>query len=70
MASPVVWFLYNAMVFGDWLDFMRGPYSAKAIELRTATAGAGPPHPGWHNLWVSLKFFVKTAEMDAGGERW
>ncbi|HEY3629232.1 MAG TPA: glycosyltransferase family 39 protein [Terracidiphilus sp.] len=70
MASPVVWFLYNAMVFGDWLDFMRGPYSAKAIELRTATAGAGPPHPGWHNLWVSLKFFVKNAEMDAVGERW
>ena len=23
--------------FGDWLEFARGPYSAKAIELRTAT---------------------------------
>lgn len=70
VASPIVWFSYNAVVFGDWLDFMRGPYSAKAIELRTATPGNGPPHPGWHNLWASLKFFVKTAEMDAAGERW
>jgi hypothetical protein len=70
VASPVVWFSYNAVVFGDWLDFMRGPYSATAIELRTATPGAGPPHPGWHNLWVSLQFFVKTAEMDAAGKRW
>jgi energy-coupling factor transporter transmembrane protein EcfT len=70
VASPLVWFSYNAVVFGDWLDFMRGPYSAKAIEIRTATPGNGPPHPGWHNLWVSLQFFVKTAEMDAAGERW
>ncbi len=70
MASPIAWFAYNAVVFGDWLDFMRGPYSAKAIELRTATPGAGPPHPGWHNTWVSLKFFVKTAEMDAAALRW
>ena len=70
VASPVVWFSYNAIVFGDWLDFMRGPYSALAIELRTAAPGTGPPHPGWHNLWVSLKFFLKAAKMDAAGERW
>src|SRR4051812_43023327 len=70
IASPVVWLSYNAVVFGDWLDFARGPYSAKAIELRTATPGGGPPHPGWHNPWVSLTFFVKTAELDAAGGRW
>jgi hypothetical protein len=69
-AAPLVWFSYNAVVFGDWLDFMRGPYSAKAIEIRTATPGSGPPHPGWHNPWVSLKFFVKAALMDAAGARW
>jgi len=70
VAAPVVWCTYNAVVFGDWLDFARGPYSAKAIELRTATPGAGPPHPGWHNPWVALEFFVKAAEMDGAGERW
>jgi hypothetical protein len=70
LAAPVVWFAYNATVFGDWLDFARGPYSAKAIELRTATPGSGPPHPGWHDPWVSLLFFVRTAELDASAELW
>jgi 4-amino-4-deoxy-L-arabinose transferase-like glycosyltransferase len=70
VAAPVIWCAYNAVVFGDWLDFARGPYSAKAIEMRTATPGSGPPHPGWHNLWVSLIFYVKCAEMDAAALAW
>ncbi|MFZ0747119.1 MAG: hypothetical protein WAM85_22140 [Terracidiphilus sp.] len=70
VAAPVTWFVYNATVFGDWLDFARGPYSARAIEIRTTTSGASPPHPGWHNPWVSLLFFVKTAEMDAAALAW
>jgi hypothetical protein len=70
VAAPLTWFAYNALVFGDWLDFARGPYSAKAIELRTETHGAGPPHPGWHNPWVSLIFFIKTAEMDVTALAW
>ena len=70
VAAPLAWFLYNAVFFGDWLDFARGPYSAVAIELRTATPGSGPPHPGWHDPWVSLLFFVKCAEMDTAPESW
>jgi hypothetical protein len=69
-AAPAAWLIYNATQFGDWLDFARGPYSAKAIELRTASHGPGPPHPGWHNPWVSLKFFLKVAEMDAAAAAW
>ncbi len=65
VAAPIAWFVYNSVGFGDWLYFARGPYSAKAIELRTATHGAGPLHPGWHNPWVGLLFFVKVAELDA-----
>ena len=61
--APAGWMLYNAVVFQDWLDFMRGPYSAKAIEARTASA-AVDPHPGWHNPWVALQYFLKAAEMD------
>jgi hypothetical protein len=64
VAAPIFWFAYNAHAFGDWLFFARGPYSAAAIEVRTATPGF-PPHPGWHNPWVSLLFFVKCAELDA-----
>jgi hypothetical protein len=69
VAAPIAWFVYNFVAFADWLDFMRGPYSAKAIELRTATPGY-PPHPGWHNPWVSLLFFMKAAELDAAALAW
>jgi 4-amino-4-deoxy-L-arabinose transferase-like glycosyltransferase len=70
VAAPIAWFVYNAAAFGDWLEFARGPYSAKAIEIRTAAHGDGPPHPGWHNAWVSLLFFLKCAEMDAAARAW
>jgi hypothetical protein len=70
VAAPMVWFAYNAAVFGDWLDFARGPYSARAIEIRTASPGSGPPHPGWHDPWVSLLFFIRTAEIDTSAELW
>jgi hypothetical protein len=70
VAAPLLWFTYNAIVFGDWLDFARGPYSAAAIEMRTATPGSGPPHPGWHNPWVSFLFFLKCAQLDVAPEAW
>jgi hypothetical protein len=68
-AAPLTWLFYNAVAFGDWLYFARGPYSAKAIEIRTAAPGF-PPHPGWHNPWVSLLFYVKAAEMDTAAASW
>jgi hypothetical protein len=69
VAAPAAWFIYNAAAFGDWLYFLRGPYSAKAIEIRTSVPGF-PPHPGWHNPWVGLIFFLKTAELDAAASAW
>src|SRR5208282_6070074 len=63
-AAPAAWFIYNAAAFGDWLYFLRGPYSAAAIEARTSVPGF-PPHPGWHNPWVALIFFFKCAQLDA-----
>ena len=65
IAAPVFWFIYNSVAFGDWLYFARGPFSAKAIELRTAPMGTGPLHPGWHDPWVALLFFLKAAELDS-----
>ena len=70
IAAPIAWFVYNQLAFGDWLEFSRGPYSAKAIELRTMTPGDGPPHPGWHNMFISAIFFLKAAEMDAMAVAW
>jgi 4-amino-4-deoxy-L-arabinose transferase-like glycosyltransferase len=69
LAAPITWMVYNQVVFGDWLDFLRGPYSARAIELRTSTT-AVDPHPGWHNPWVALVYFVKASEMDAVQIAW
>ena len=65
VAAPLLWFVYNQLGFGDWLFFARGPYSALAIEERTAVHGHGALHPGWHNPWISIRYFVKCAEMDA-----
>ncbi len=69
VAAPLAWFIYNAVGFGDWLYFARGPYSAKVIEIRTSVPGF-PPHPGWHDPWVALIFFVKAAELDAAAAAW
>jgi hypothetical protein len=67
VAAPLLWFLYNFICFGDWLNFARGPYSAKAIEMRTAVPGF-PPHPGWHSPWVALLYFVKVCELDSAAQ--
>jgi len=69
VAAPAFWCVYNAVAFHDWLYFLRGPYSAKAIEIRTSVPGF-PPHPGWHNPWVALLFYVKAAELDTAALAW
>ena len=62
--APLLWFGYCAKQFGDPLDFMRGPYSAKAIDERTSTPGA-PRYPGWHSMPVAALYFLKAAELGA-----
>ncbi|HET8636789.1 MAG TPA: glycosyltransferase family 39 protein [Acidobacteriaceae bacterium] len=62
--APLLWMGYCQRQFGDWLDFMRGPYSAKAIEKRTTRPGS-PHYPGWHNMWVAALYFLKAAELGA-----
>lgn len=69
LAAPMLWLVWNARQFGDPLDFMRGPYSAKAIEARTATPGS-PHYPGWHSMRVASLYFLKAAELGAVPLRW
>ena len=64
VAAPLLWMAYNAKQFGDPLDFLRGPYSAKAIEERTTPPGAWH-HPGWHSMRVAALYFLKAAELGA-----
>ncbi len=63
VAGPLLWFWYNHHFMGDWLDFMRGPYSAKAIERRTAPPGQH--YRGWLNPGWALLFYMRTAQIDA-----
>lgn len=62
--APLVWMGYCAKQFGDPLDFVRGPYSARAIEIRTTKPGA-THYPGWHSMRVAAIFFLKAAELGA-----
>ena len=62
-AAPVFWLAYNAVVYRNPLEFANGPYSAKAIEQKTAVPGA-PPHPGTHDLAVAFRYFFKAAELN------
>ena len=62
--GPVLWFTYNAVYQHDWLDFMRGPYSAKAIEEKTTPAGS-KPRRGMHNPGWALIYFTRAAQVDA-----
>ena len=61
-AVPLLWFTYNAIVYRNPLEFANGPYSARAIERKTAVPGF-PPHPGTNNLPVAAAYFVKAGEF-------
>jgi hypothetical protein len=63
LAGPLLWFWYNHHFEGDWLDFMRGPYSAKQIERKTAPPGQH--YRGWHNVGWAALFYMRTAQIDA-----
>jgi hypothetical protein len=60
---PAFWFAYNAAIYGDPLDFARGPYSARGIEQRTSRPGEAR-HPGYHSLSTAAIYFVKSAELN------
>jgi hypothetical protein len=60
-AAPALWLAYNAIVYRNPLEFANGPYSAKAIEQRTQTAG-NPGHPGSGNPALAAIYFLKSAE--------
>jgi hypothetical protein len=62
--GPIAWFDYNHVYGHDWLDFMRGPYSAREIDRKTSPPGAHK-YWGWHNPAWSLMLYARTAQVDA-----
>ena len=67
--APVLWLAYNAVVYRNPLEFANGPYSARAIEQKTAVPGY-PPHPGTKDLRLSFKYYFKSAELNLGQPGW
>jgi len=65
-AAPMFWLGYNAIVYRNPLEFANGPYSAKAIELRTP----GASHPGNHDLHTAFSYFLKSAELNLAPGIW
>ena len=64
VAGPLSWLWYNQHYAHDWLDFMRGPYSAKMIDKKTSPPGA-KHYFGWHDPAWSLMLYTRTAQVDA-----
>ena len=64
VAGPLLWLWYNQHFYHDPLDFMRGPYSAPAIEKKTSPPGSRH-YRGWHNPGWALLFYTRTAQVDA-----
>jgi hypothetical protein len=67
--APLLWFTYNAVVYRNPLEFENGPYSAKAIERKTQTAG-NPGHPGSGSLPLAGLFFLKSGEINIAENPW
>jgi hypothetical protein len=66
---PVYWLVYTWAVSGNALDFVNGPYSAKAIALRTTAKGA-PPYPGLDHPFTAGLYFLKSAQLNMGSAFW
>jgi hypothetical protein len=62
-AAPALWLAYNAIIYRNPLEFANGPYSARAIEQKSATPRS-PGHPGSHDLPVAFSYFMKSAELN------
>ena len=62
---PTLWLAHNYANNGHPLDWLNGPYSAKAIEKRTSRPG-DPPYPGKNNVTVAAQYFLKSARMNTG----
>jgi 4-amino-4-deoxy-L-arabinose transferase-like glycosyltransferase len=53
--GPLFWLAHNAYYFGDWLEFYRGPYSARAIQ----GAASYPGFHNWRQAWLQYSSAVR-----------
>jgi len=63
---PVFWLIHTRSVSGYALDFANGPYSAKAIAIRSGTL----IYPGKDHLFTAALYFLKAAKLNLGSAFW
>lgn len=63
--GPLLWLAYNAWYAGDWLEFYRGPYSAKAIYERAIRSGMARA-PGDQDWSKAVLYYATAARLNAG----
>ena len=54
--GPVFWLCHNRWFYGDFLDFFRGPYSAKAIQ-------GDAYYPGKHDWTTAIHYFFAAVRL-------
>jgi hypothetical protein len=62
---PTLWLAHNYRNNQRPLDWLNGPYSAKAIEKRSARP-TDPPYPGKDHMVVAGEYFLKAARLNTG----
>jgi 4-amino-4-deoxy-L-arabinose transferase-like glycosyltransferase len=62
---PTLWLAHNYRTNQRPLDWLNGPYSAKAIEKRSSHP-TDPPYPGKDHPAVAAEYFLKAARMNLG----
>jgi hypothetical protein len=64
-AVPLLWLAYNGVVYGNPLEFANGPYSAKAIQQRSAAQ-----NPAEDQVAIAASYFLKSAELNMAPGNW
>ena len=57
--APLYWMGHNYWETNDALDFIRGPYSAAAIQ-------GSRPYPGFHDWALALLYYFKAGQLCTG----
>jgi 4-amino-4-deoxy-L-arabinose transferase-like glycosyltransferase len=63
--APLYWLAHNWWLYGDVLEFYRGPYSAQAIYERSLERGV-QPYPGDGSWWLSLRYYLAAMRLTLG----
>ena len=64
--APAFWLGWNQFYFDNPLEWMNGPYSARAIMERSMQGGQ-PPHPGYHDVGTAIFYYIKCAKLNLAG---